>query len=366
MTARFGRGEDTGSRSPRQSDGAPNDWRSWLLPRRFRFGQRPQRRIHLTRTSGTLARRALSEIGPEAIRLLLIEDNVRHAQLLAEAMGDVGVAYSGAQPYSLTHVTGLAEGLEQLAHKEFDVVLLDLSLPEAPGLDALMHVRERFESVPLIALTARGEDQLAGQALQAGAQDFLQKGKITGELLARTVRSAVHISSLQAALRSLSFIDGLTGLYNRRGFLTLAEPHIKRAQRAKGQFLLCSADIVNLKQINTASGYDEGDTVLRAVADIVKRSFRDSDLLARLEGGTFAALAVDAAEDKGPIIASRIQHNVAGYNHSTIRNYELKLMLGFVEFEPAGAIEDLLARAVVESHGGKRRRSSGKRYRGLG
>ncbi|HTR22149.1 MAG TPA: diguanylate cyclase [Gemmatimonadales bacterium] len=294
-----------------------------------------------------------------------MEDNVRHAQLLAETMGDVGVAYSGAQPYSLTHVTGLAEGLEQLSRKDFDVLLLDLSLPEAPGLDALMHIRERFESVPLIALTARGEDELAGQALQAGAQDFLQKGQITGELLARTVRSAVHISSLQAALRSLSFIDGLTGLYNRRGFLTLAEPHIKRAQRLKGQFLLCSADVGGLKQINTVGSYDEGDAVLRAVADIMKRSFRDSDLLARLEAGTFAALAVDATTDKAPIIATRVQYNVADFNNRTIRNYELKLTLGFVEFDPSGAIEDLLQKAVLESHGGKRRRSSGKRTRGV-
>ena len=159
----------------------------------------------------------------EAVRLLLIEDNPRHAQLLQETMGDVGVAYSGAQPYTLTHVTGLADGLEKLGARDYDVVLLDLSLPEAKGLDALLRIRERFEDVPVIALVGRGEDELAGQALQAGAQDFLQKGKISGELLARAVRAAVHISSLQAALRSLSFIDGLTGLYNRRGFITLAD-----------------------------------------------------------------------------------------------------------------------------------------------
>lgn len=319
----------------------------------------------LTQASEKLARRTITDLGPEAIRILLVDDNVRHAQLLAETMGDVGVAYSGAQPYSLTHVTHLDEGMELLTRKDFDVVLLDLSLPEAPGLDALMHLRERFESVPLIALTARGEDELANLALQAGAQDFLQKGNITGDLLARTIRSAVHISSLQAALRSLSFIDGLTALYNRRGFLTLAEPHIKRAQRAKGQFLLCAADVTDLKQINTVGGYDEGDAVLRAVADILKRSFRDSDLLARLEGGTFAALAVDATSDKGPIIATRLQYNVQEYNNRTIRNYELKVVLAFVEFDPSGSIEDLLAKAVLESHGGKRRRSSGKRYRGL-
>ena len=298
----------------------------------------------------------------EAVRLLLIEDNPRHAQLLQETMGDVGVAYSGAQPYTLTHVTGLADGLEKLGARDYDVVLLDLSLPEAKGLDALLRIRERFEDVPVIALVGRGEDELAGQALQAGAQDFLQKGKISGELLARAVRAAVHISSLQAALRSLSFIDGLTGLYNRRGFITLADPYIKRAQRLKGQFLIVSVDVAGLKQINTVDGFDEGDAVLRAVSEILRKSFRDSDLLARLEGGAFATLAVDANADKGPVIATRIQYNVQEYNSRTIRNYELKLNLGFTEFDPGGAIEDLMAKAA-EARRGKRRRSSGKKVK---
>ena len=59
----------------------------------------------------------------EAVRLLLIEDNPRHAQLLQETMGDVGVAYSGAQPYTLTHVTGLADGLEKLVHLRLATVI---------------------------------------------------------------------------------------------------------------------------------------------------------------------------------------------------------------------------------------------------
>ena len=279
-------------------------------------------------------------------------------------MGEVTPATSGAQPYDLTHVTELAEGLDRLKTSEFDVVLLDLSLPEARGLDALMRIRERHEDVPVIALMARGEDDLAAQSLQAGAQDFLQKGRIDGELLARAIRSAVQISNLQSALRSLSFIDGLTGLYNRRGFVTLGDPYIKRAQRQKGQFLIVSADIAGLKQINTVAGYDEGDAVLRAVAEILKKSFRDSDLLARLDGGSFAVMAVDANYDKAPIIATRIQYNVQEWNNRTIRKYELKVNLGFTEFDPSGAIEDLMARAI-EARNRRRRTNPGRKRGGI-
>ena len=306
----------------------------------------------------------MADIGTESIRILLIEDNPRHAQLLQETMGEVIPAISGAQPYALTHVPGLAEGLEHLHSQEVDVVLLDLSLPEAPGLDALVRIRERHEDTPIIALTGRGDDELATQSLQAGAQDFLQKGKIGAEILARAIRSAVHISNLQTALRSLSFIDGLTGLYNRRGFVTLGEPYIKRAQRQKGQFLIVAADVAGLKSINTLASYDEGDAVLRAVAEILKRSFRDSDLLARIEGGSFAAMAVDATSDKAPIIATRLQYNVQEWNNRTIRKYQLKINLGFTEFDPSGAIEDLMARALDDGRRGRKRRSGPAGRRG--
>jgi two-component system cell cycle response regulator len=312
--------------------------------------------VTLSRISGRHARQSLADIGTEAIRILLIEDNPRHAQLLQETMGEVIPAVSGGQPYQLTHVPGLAEGLERLSSNEFDVVMLDLSLPEAPGLNSLVRIRERHEDVPIIALTARGEDDLATQSLQAGAQDFLQKGKIGAEILARAIRSAVRISNLQAALRSLSFIDGLTGLYNRRGFVTLGDPYIKRAQRQKGQFLIVSVDVVGLKTINNDAGYDEGDAVLRAVAEILKRSFRDSDLLARIEGGSFAVMAVDATTDKAPIISNRLQHNVLEWNNRTIRKYQLKLAFGFTEFDPSGAIEDLMARAIDDGRDGRKRR----------
>ncbi|HMA43991.1 MAG TPA: diguanylate cyclase, partial [Gemmatimonadales bacterium] len=96
--------------------------------------------------------------------------------------------------------------------------------------------------------------------------------------------------------------------------------------------------------------------VLRAVAEILKKTFRDSDLLARVEGGTFAAMAVDATTDKAPIIGTRVQYNVEEWNNRTIRRYQLKLNLGFTEFDPTGAIEDLIARAA-DSRGSRRRRT---------
>ena len=314
----------------------------------------------MRRSSAKLSRRTLSGLDSESLRLLLVEDNPRHAQLLREAMGDAGAAFAGAAPYELLHATTLAAGLETLATGGVDLVLLDLSLPDAAGLDALLRVRELHPDVPVIALTGLNDETLAAQALQAGAQDYLTKGKIGGSLLARSIRYAVQLNRLQVAMRALSFIDNLTGLYNRRGFVTIAEPHVRLAQRVKGRLLVASADVAGLAAINQAAGYDGGDQVLRDTAELLRRTFRDSDLIARLEGGAFMVLALDATMDKSPIIAARLKHQVDGYNAQTIRGYTLAVAIGFTGYDPtAGApIEDLMARAV-EARRAERRAPAG-------
>jgi diguanylate cyclase (GGDEF)-like protein len=277
-------------------------------------------------------------------------------------MGEAGAAFAGAAPYQLTHVRSVGEGLDRLAGGGFDLVLLDLSLPDGTGLEGLLRVRELHPDVPIIALAGLHDEGLAAQALQAGAQDYLTKGRMTGGLLARAVRYATQLNRMQTALRSLSFMDNLTSLYNRRGFVTLAEPHVRLAQRVKGRFLVVSVDVSGLARINGAASYDAGDTVLRDVAQLLRQTFRDSDILARLEGGAFMAFAVDASEEKAAIITERLQRQVAGYNQQTIRAYTLALNVGVAAYHhvTGGAIEDLMARAVEARRGARppARRSS--------
>jgi diguanylate cyclase (GGDEF)-like protein len=318
----------------------------------------------MRRSSAKLARRTLSGLDTEPIRILLAEDNLRHAQLLRETMGEAGAAFAGAAPYELAHVRTVAEALTLLAAGGQDLVLLDLSLPDGAALDGLLRIRELHPDIPVIALVGLNDERLAAQALHAGAQDYLTKGRVGGGLLARSIRYASQLNQMQRALRSLSFVDNLTGLYNRRGFVTLADPHVKRAQRARGHFLVMSADVQGLGAINAAAGYDEGDRLLRDVADILRRTFRDSDILARLEGGAFMAFAMDAPAEKAPIITARLQQHVSGYNAQTIRGYTLALNAGLSAFDPhrGGAIEDLMARAVEQRRGmgggGRSRRSA--------
>ena len=300
-----------------------------------------------------MAQRTLTGIEIDPVRVLLIEDNPRHARLLENAMGEAGVAFAGAAPYEFSHAPRLSQGLTRLGKGGVDVVLLDLSLPKASGLEPLQRVRERDPDVPVVALTGVNEDNLAAQALGAGAQDYLTKGKFSASLLARSIRYAVQVRRLQIGMRSLSLNDGLTGLHNRRGFLHLTEPHVKLAQRTKGRFLVVSADVAQLRDINRVAGYDEGDRVLRETAVLLKGTFRDCDLVARIEGSAFAVLAADAAIDKRAIIAARVAEHVRRYNGMTVRLYNLVVKLGFAAFDGSSTatIEDLLQQAVADRVG---------------
>ena len=275
-------------------------------------------------------------------------------------MGEAGVAFAGAAPYEFAHATRLSQGLTRLGKGDVDVVLLDLSLPKVTGLEPLQRVRERDPDVPVVALTGANQDNLAAQALGAGAQDYLTKGKFSASLLARSIRYAVQVRRLQVGMRSLSLDDGLTGLHNRRGFISLTEPHVKLAQRTKGRFLVVSADVAGLRDINRVAGHEEGNRVLRETAVLLKGTFRDCDLVARIEGSTFAVLAADATLDTRAVIAARVAEQVRRYNGMTVRLYNLLVNLGFAAFDGSAtaSIEDLLQRAVADRLGMRPRRSS--------
>src|SRR5690554_4132881 len=114
----------------------------------------------------------------ELLRILLVEDNPGDARLLRELLRE-----SGSLRFELTHVDRLAEAQEWLATEPVDVVLLDLSLPDAHGLDSVRGMLDAAPGTPLIVLTGLDDDATALQAVQAGAQDFLVKGKVEGGLL---------------------------------------------------------------------------------------------------------------------------------------------------------------------------------------
>ncbi len=147
----------------------------------------------------------------ESASILLIEDNptdARYIELLVEELDD--------GQYELVHVWDLAAGLEQISQESVDVVLLDLNLPDSLGLDTVRTLHSAAPSVPIVVLTATNEDQMAVQALQLGAQDYLPKDGIEPSLLVRSVRYAIERKRLteraHAHLKAEQLIASLSSI----------------------------------------------------------------------------------------------------------------------------------------------------------
>jgi diguanylate cyclase (GGDEF)-like protein/PAS domain S-box-containing protein len=166
--------------------------------------------------------------------------------------------------------------------------------------------------------------------------------EIVGALLDITDRKRT-----EEALRTLSLADELTGLYNRRGFFTLAEQQLRIANRMKKRMLLLFADLDDLKWINDNMGHNEGDQALVDVANILKKTFRESDFVARIGGDEFAILAVETEEVNADILGSRLLENLKVHNARRNRGYNLSISMGMSRYESGDpcSIDDLLTKA---------------------
>lgn len=163
---------------------------------------------------------------------------------------------------------------------------------------------------------------------------------------------------LEEALRNLSLIDDLTGVYNRRGFSTLAESHLALARRKRRELLLIFADVDALKAINDQHGHAAGDQVLLDAAEILRRTYRSADIIARLGGDEFTAFPLEAGSDSAAILTNRLQENIDLHNREHNRPYALSMSVGVGHFDPARcqSVQELLAQADEELYKRKRRR----------
>ncbi|MCK4821217.1 PAS domain S-box protein, partial [bacterium] len=130
------------------------------------------------------------------IKVLLIEDNPGDARLIQELLSETNMAY-----FQVEVAKRLSDGLEALSERRFDVVLLDLSLPDSSGLNTLVKVHSQAQKVAIIVLTGLSDEALAVEAMRKGAQDYLVKGQIDGNLLYRAIRHAIERKRVEYALR---------------------------------------------------------------------------------------------------------------------------------------------------------------------
>jgi diguanylate cyclase (GGDEF)-like protein len=161
------------------------------------------------------------------------------------------------------------------------------------------------------------------------------------------VKEITKRKKLEEKLHALTLTDELTGIFNRRGFSTLANQQLKIANRMKRGVLLLYADVDSLKLINDEFGHKEGDLILVKTANLLKEVFRESDIIARIGGDEFVVFSIETMDSSVETLRARLEKSIENYN--TIRNhiFRLSISIGIMYYkqEFSYSLDELLAQA---------------------
>ncbi len=293
------------------------------------------------------------------LRILLVEDNPGDARLMQEMLAE-----TGESQISIIVTDRVAASVGCLAQGDVDLILLDLSLPDSEGLDTLRRMHSIAPTIPVIVLTGLNDEQLATQAVREGAQDYLVKGQIDQRVVVRAIRYARERHQMMMEIRSLSLVDELTGLNNRRGFVTIAEEQLRLARRTGQGLAVAFVDLDGMKRINDSLGHEAGDQALLATAAILRSAFRISDVIARLGGDEFVVLAIGVNAEAISKLLCRLRETLDDHNARAPTEPRLSFSVGVAHYDPATAtsasVEELIAEADAAMYADKKQRRAAR------
>lgn len=313
-------------------------------------------------TAPNLARLSMSEVSAadapcppglpdEPVRVLLVEDEAIVAQDLEETVARLGYTVVGIASEGVQAACLAAQLRPQL-------IVMDVGLQgDIDGIQAAQMI-QKHAHIPVIFLTGHRDVQTLHRAVRVGTLGYLVKPfqevelHCAMEVAIHKHRAEVAYREREEALRrnvellaSLSLVDELTQLRNRRGFFELAQQALKVARREQQTLELFFVDLNGLKQVNDEFGHLTGDQALRDMAEVLRRTFRESDIVARLGGDEFVALAHVTHETEA--LTMRLREQVALMNQHQQRSYRLQMSVGTAIFNGIcdEDVEALIARA---------------------
>lgn len=237
------------------------------------------------------------------IKILLVDDDQADRKLV-----ELALKHSVQQTlkFEVEFAETLAGGLELLKDSSFDLVMLDLGLPDSNGLETVKTVRQTCPDIPIIVLTGLAGEEIGIEAIKAGAVDYVSK-PCKPDLLRTRIGIAMQITGLQKRLVSLANTDELTGLANRRYFFDVLDREILQA-RIKNNFLsVMIFDIDHFKSVNDTYGHLSGDEVLRQMSKILRENLYPLDLAARYGGEEFIILMPETSSEQACRTAEKFQ-----------------------------------------------------------
>ncbi len=226
-----------------------------------------------------------TQVLSKPIEVLLIEDKPLDIRYLKRSLTE-----GDADGFDLKCVGRLSDAMQCLDENEYDIILMDLTLPDSEGFNTFISVRMHSPEVPIILLTDLNDEDLAVRSLQNGAQDYLIKGQVDPHLLRRSIRFAMERHQVIQKENRLAYYDSLTNLPNRQLFCDRVSQALTHAQRNDKMVSLMFIDLDGFKAVNDTMGHDMGDLLLQAVARRLECCLRKSDTVARIGGDEFTCI----------------------------------------------------------------------------
>jgi len=288
-------------------------------------------------------------MGPFNLKILIVDDEEMMCSFLVSLLSKRGHECQTAKD-------GI-EALEKIKKGSFDSAVMDVVMPLMDGITLTREALKLYPNLPIMIMTGHADDHSAETAIAAGAREFMRKPFFIDEFILRFDKM-MRDHKAEEALLALSLTDELTGLFNRRRFFVLTEQYLKVAIRTKKRSLLLYIDMDELKWINDHYGHNEGDRALIDLSNILKKTFRESDIIARIGGDEFVAL-LESTVENDEILITRLSENIKDHNAKQTRHYKLSVSVGVAQFDPENpiSIDDLLSEADALMYAQKRKRA---------
>jgi diguanylate cyclase (GGDEF)-like protein len=243
---------------------------------------------------------------PDPMRVLVVEDDAFQAMAIREL-----IVTAARSRVAVTLAGSLGSAIELIRGESFDIVLLDLMLPDATGIEGLNRVVQIAPRLPVLVLTGFGREELVVRAFEHGAQDYLIKGDGDADGLLRAMGFAVRRKAAELRRLEIARRDPLTGLATRTVLLEQMQRAKQRADREGRSFAVLFLDLDGFKKVNDELGHQAGDGVLRTIARRLIQAVREVDTVARLGGDEFVILAEGLREvDDAVAIARKALDNI--------------------------------------------------------
>jgi two-component system cell cycle response regulator len=263
--------------------------------------------------------------------VIIVDDDERLLEIFKKALSLEG--------YQCETASSAESALELINNMPFNIMLTDIRMPGMEGFELTQKAKKIRPDIAVIIMTAYVEEFSFDNAIEAGASDFIKKPFTLNELVLR-----IQHVELQKKVRTMAVTDELTGLYNRRGFFSLVEQLLKLCKREKKGIFMLYTDVDSLKKINDTFGHKEGDMALIDIANILRKNYRESDIIARIGGDEFVVITVGTTKESAEIATSRLKKNLEIHNAEANRSYKLSLSFGLAYHDPENpcSIDELL------------------------